>query len=357
VTSMSKPDVRAAVGAAAGDSRARPTMKNVAALAGVGLKTVSRVVNGEPNVSAATIARVRAAAVSLDFHPDLYAGNLRRGDGRSRTLGLLVGSVGNPFSGALHRAVEDVARDRGFAVFASSLDDNPDREESAVSVFVRRRVDGLILTTVSRSQGYLQPELRRGTPLVFVDREPAGVDADVVASDNAAGAAAATRHLLEHGHRRIAFLGDRPEIQTATERRRGFLEELGRAGVATRDIPVVMGLHDEDAATLAMLALLDSEDPPTAVVGGQNLVTIGVIRALRARNAHHRIALVGFDDVPLADLLDPGVTVVAQNPQEIGRVAAERIFSRLDGDRAAGITYVVPTELIARGTGEIRPND
>ena len=175
-------------------------MRHVAALAGVGVKTVSRVINGEPNVSAATIAKVTAAARTLDYQPDL----LRRADGRTRTLGLLVGSVDNPFAGAVHRAVEDAASEHGVAVFASSLDDDPDREQEAVSAFLRRRVDGLILTTVSESQAYLAPELRRGTPVVFVDREPAGITSDAVVSDNADGAALATRHLLERGHRRLA---------------------------------------------------------------------------------------------------------------------------------------------------------
>ena len=169
MTSLSNAGVEAAT------TTARPTMKQVAALAGVGIKTVSRVINGEPNVSAATVARVTDAARALDYQPDLHAGNLRRADGRSRTLGLLVGSVSNPFSGAVHRAVEEAAIERGVAVFASSLDDDPSREEQSVSAFLRRRVDGLILTTISPSQGYLAAEIRRGTPVVFVDREPSGV--------------------------------------------------------------------------------------------------------------------------------------------------------------------------------------
>lgn len=332
-------------------------MRQVAALAGVGIKTVSRVVNGEPNVSAATIARVREAAERLDFHPDLHAGNLRRGDGRTRTLGLLVGSVANPFSGLIHRAVEDAVLERGYAVFASSLDDDPAREEGLVSAFLQRRVDGLILTAISKSQAYLAPEVRRGTPLVFVDREPAGIDADAVVSDNAAGAALATRHLLTRGHRRIAYVGDREDIQTARERRRGFLEELGRAGVAMSNIPVINGLHDEASAAHAVAALLDSDTPPTAIFSSQNLVTIGAIRALRSRNAHRTIALVGFDDVSLGDLLEPGLTVVAQSPQRLGELAAERILARLDGDRAPAKTYIIPTELIARGSGEIPPHE
>lgn len=335
--------------------RSRPTMRHVAALAGVGIKTVSRVINGEPNVSAATVAKVREAARTLDYQPDLHAGNLRRADGRTRTLGLLVGSVDNPFAGAVHRAVEDVALGRGVAVFASSLDDDPDREQATVSAFLRRRVDGLILTTVSDSQAYLAPEQRRGTPIVFVDREPAGLSSDVVVSDNADGAAAATRHLVEHGHRRIAYLGDRTRIQTARERRRGYLEELGRAGVATRDLPMVDELHDEASAREATLALFSQPDPPTAIFSSQNLVTIGVIRALRELGRHLDTALVGFDDVPLADLLEPGVTVIAQDPYAIGRVAAERVFARLDGDDSPAARTVIATSLIERGSGEIPP--
>jgi len=335
--------------------RARPTMRHVAALAGVGIKTVSRVINGEPNVSAATVAKVREAARTLDYQPDLHAGNLRRADGRTRTLGLLVGSVDNPFAGAVHRAVEDAALARGVAVFASSLDDDPDREQATVDAFLRRRVDGLILTTVSDSQAYLAPEQRRGTPIVFVDREPAGLSSDVVVSDNADGAATATRHLIEHGHRRIAYLGDRVRIQTARERRRGYLEELGRAGVATRDLPMIDELHDEASAREATLALFAQPDPPTAIFSSQNLVTIGVIRALRELGRHHDTALVGFDDVPLADLLEPGVTVVAQDPYAIGRTAADRVFARLDGDDSPAARTVIATELIARGSGEIPP--
>ncbi|MET4159188.1 DNA-binding LacI/PurR family transcriptional regulator [Agromyces sp. PvR057] len=336
-------------------SRARPTMRHVATLAGVGVKTVSRVINGEPNVSAATIERVLKAARSLDYEPDLHAGNLRRADGRTRTLGLLVGSVDNPFAGAVHRAVEDAALARGVAVFASSLDDDPEREQAAVSAFLRRRVDGLILTTVSENQGYLAPELRRGTPVVFVDRQPAGVASDSVVSDNTAGAALATRHLIAHGHRRLAYLGDRHDIRTAQERRRGFLDELGRAGIATGDAPVIEGLHDEETARRATLALFDADEPPTAIFSAQNLVTIGVIRALRELDRHFDTALVGFDDVPLGDLLVPGVTVVAQDPHAIGRIAAERVFARLDGDESPAARTIVPTRLIERGSGELPP--
>ncbi len=333
----------------------RPRMRDVAQLAGVGIKTVSRVVNGEPNVSPATMTKVLAAVEELGYRPDVYAGNLRRSEGRTRTLGLLVSSVANPFASLLHRGVEEVASERGVAVFASSLDDDADTELRMVEAFLRRRVDGLILTTIRPDQSYLEPERARGTPMVFVDRLPHGIEADAVVCDNEEGAVAATRHLLEHGHTRLAFLGDLEEIETARSRRDGFLSELARAGIAEADAIAVTGLHDEAGAQRVVTELLTSKNPPTAIFSAQNLITNGAIRALRALGLSHEVALVGFDDVPLGDLLDPPATVVAQDPQQMGRLAAEQLFARLDGDVSRPRTMVVPTHLVVRGSGEIRP--
>jgi LacI family transcriptional regulator len=327
---------------------ARATMRDVAALAGVGIKTVSRVVNNEPNVSPETIARVKSAAERLDFRPDINAGNLRRSDRKTRTLGLVVGSVANPFSGAVNRGVEDVAAARGTAVFASSLDDDASREATIVSEMLRRRVDGLILPTVRKNQSYLVPEQRRGTVLVFVDRSPSGIDADVVVTNNAEASATAVRHLQSHGHRSIAYLGDRAELWTAQERRRGF-QSVAASG------PVVENLHDSASAHEAAIALLRGSNPPTAFFSSQNLVTIGVIHALRELGLQREVALVGFDDVPLGDMLEPGVTVVAQDPYAIGSLAAERVFARLEGDQSESETFIVPSSLVIRGSGEIRP--
>lgn len=331
----------------------RPTMRHVAALAGVGIKTVSRVVNGEPNVSSDTTRRVRTAIAQLNYQPDVNAGNLKRSNGRTQAIGLLVGNVANPFSGAIHRAVETEAWTHDVAVFAASLDEDPTREESAVRSFLRRRVDGLILTTTSSRQDYLLPEIQRGTPIVFIDREPRGVSVDSVVTENAAGAAAAARHLLERGHRRIAYLGDDLGLQTAQERRRGFLGALAEAGV--EPVAVVNERSSTESARRAAERILDAPHPPTAMVTGQNLSTIGAVRALHGRGLQHTVAVVGFDDFLLADLLSPGVTVVAQDPARIGAIAAQRLFARLDGDRSTPEAIRLPTRLIERGSGEIEP--
>lgn len=329
-------------------------MKDVAALAGVAVTTVSRVINRDPRVAQDTRARVEAAIADLDYQPDPHAGILRR-RGRTNTLGLLVGNVANPFSASLHRAVEDVARSRHVAVFASSLDDDPTREREAVEAFLRRRVDGLILTTIGADHSYLEREIARGTPIVFVDRRPEGIQADTVLSDNYHGARVAVAHLASHGHRRIAFLGDSELIYTARERRRGYRDECRDRGLEPTADLVVSGLGDEPSAARAVEALLTAPQPPTALFTAQNLITIGAIAALRSAAAGRTVALVGFDDIPMADHLALPVTVVAQDPSAIGRTAAEIVFARLDGDASEPAGIVVPTRLIARGSGEIRP--
>lgn len=333
----------------------RPTMRHVAALAGVGIKTVSRVMNDEAGVSEATRQRVLSASQQLNYQLDMAAGSLRRAGRQTLSIGLLLPSVANPFSGEIHRALEDILAARGMAVFAASLDDDPEREKALVAAFLGRRVDGLVLTPIAKSQSYVIPEHSRDLPMVFIDREPVGIEADAVVTDNAIGAARAAAHLMAQGHTKLAYLGDRTDIQTARERRRGFIEELGRAGIATSAVPVLEGLHDEESAHRAAVELLSSENPPTAIFSSQNLVTFGVMRALKELGASRKVALVGFDDFTLADMMDPGITVIAQHPERIGKLAAERLLARIDGDDRAPQTYVVPTELIQRGSGEIRP--
>ncbi|QHT58306.1 LacI family transcriptional regulator [Cellulomonas sp. H30R-01] len=330
-------------------------MRDVAERAGVGIKTVSRVVNGEPGVAAATAERVNRAARELHFQPDPFAGNLRRSVRRTQSIGLLLSSVDNPFCAAMHRAVEDVAESRGVSVLSASSDEDPQRERALVGTFVSRRVDGLILSATGGDQAYLRPEMDAGTPVVAVDRAPVGIDVDSVVVDNVAGARGATAHLLRRGHRRIAHLGDLSMIATATQRLDGFRQAAAEAGVPADDQLVVQDLHTVELAFDATFRLLRSDDPPTALFTSQNLVTIGAIRALRSLGMQHDVAVVGFDDFALADLLDPAVTVVAQDPVAIGRAAAERVFARLEDRSLPSTQTVLATRLVVRGSGEIAP--
>jgi LacI family transcriptional regulator len=192
--------------------------------------------------------------------------------------------------------------------------------------------------------------------IVFIDRPPMHLDADVVVSSDRDGAATGVQHLIAGGHRRIAFLGDLTSIRTAQERHAGYVAALRSAGIDVDPHLVRHDVHSSDLAEAAVADLFSDGAEPTAIFASQNLITIGVLRAMRPRRLEHRIALVGFDDVPLADLLEPGVTVVAQDPSRIGHIAAATLIRRLEGDRSPTARQIVDTTLILRGSGELPPS-
>jgi LacI family transcriptional regulator len=334
---------------------ARATIRDVAALAGVSPKSVSRVVNQVPGSSPKLKARVLDAIERLDYRPDLTASRLRRTDGRSATIGLVLEDVSNPFSSALQRAIEDVAMRRGVLVLAGSSDEDARREKHLIGAFASRRVDGLVIVPAGLDHSYLLSERKAGTAMVFVDRTPCFFDADSVVSDNIGGVRAGVRHLIDIGHRRIGYLGDVQTIATAKLRYAGYREEMERHSLSLDADLVRLGVTGIDHAEEAATELLSSDNPPTALFSAQNMLTIGAYRALRKMGLEHRVALIGFDDFLLADMLQPGVTVVAQDPTSMGRIAAELLFRRLDGDDSATIGEVVPTKLIQRGSGELQP--
>jgi LacI family transcriptional regulator, galactose operon repressor len=333
-------------------------MRDVAALAGVGVKTVSRVVNGETGVSPELHARVVEAIDRLDYQRDLHASMLRRSARKTATIGLLLEDVANPFSSALERAIEDAASVRGVMVLAASCDEDPERERRLVATMRERRVDGIVLVPAGGADhGYLDADRRANRSVVFVDRPPRFLDADVVVSDNYSGARAAVAHLLEHGHVRIGYLGDDAAIHTAAERFRGYRDALAARGLAPDLTIERSGLRSIAEAERAVIELLSSSTAPTALFASQNLVTIGALHGLRALGAQDSVALVGFDDFPLADLLEPGVTVVVQDAIALGRAAADLLFRRLDGDNSPWRRVVIPVGLVARGSGELPPPD
>jgi len=331
-------------------------MRDVAALAGVSLKTVSRVINGAVTVDPELAVRVNRAAAALDYRPNLTARSLRSGSGRTRTIGVLLENIANPFSSTMHRAIEDAAGARSIAVLAASLDEDPRRERTLALALTSRRVDGLIVVPAGDDQSYLANEQRSGLSIVFADRPPSLLRADYVSSDNPGGAAIGVTHLIDSAHRRIAFLGDRHSIATARERFNGYRAALTRAGIEYDEALVRWDLHDEETALEATRELLQRQHAPTALFTSQNLITIGAIRALRALGLEHHVALVGFDDLPLSDLLNPAVTVVAQDPAAIGTSASELLFSRMDGDDSPPRLRTIQTRLLIRGSGEIPPS-
>jgi LacI family transcriptional regulator len=329
----------------------RPTMKDVAARAGVGLKTVSRVVNGEPGVTPDTERRVQEAIDALGFRRNDSARVLRKG--RTASIGLVLEDLADPFYGPLSRAVEEVARAHGALLINGSSAEDPEREQELVLALCARRVDGLVVIPAGDDHRYLEPEVKAGVATVFVDRPAGRIDADVVLSDSFGGARDGVAHLIAHGHRRIGFIGDMPRIHTAAERLRGYRAAMEDAGITVADGWMSLGVTDPERVRRAAEEMLSGPSPVTAVFAGNNRVTVTVVRVLA--EVGRPVALVGFDDFELADLLRPGVTVVAQDAAALGRTAAERLFRQLDGGPLGPERIELPTRLIQRGSGELPP--
>lgn len=331
-------------------------MRDVAERAGVSFKTVSRVVRNEAGVSPELAARVSDAVDALGYRPDDRARNLRQGATTTGAIGFVLVDIANPFFASILRGIEDVARDRGYLVLAGSNDGLEARGAQLIEAFIARRVDGLIVVPPGHDLGALRTEISRGTPVVLLDQDVDDADVDLVRSDHLGGAKAATHHLINSGHRRIAFYGDDCSLFSAGLRREGFLDAMREAEINVDASLVVTGRQSADdwRGTIAD-SLQRGEQRPTAIVTAQNFITVGGVQALHDLGLQHTIAQVGFDDVELADVVDPPLTVVPQDPRQLGRIAAERLFQRIDGHRVDSVHEVLPLAVMARGSGEIRP--
>jgi len=331
-------------------------MRDVAERAGVSFKTVSRVVNGEAGVSERVTERVEDAIVALGYRRDERARRLRQDGERTGTIAFALVDVSNPFFSAVLRGIEEVARRHDYLVLSGSTDGVLARERQLVDAFVTRRVDGLIIVPSGPIDGTLHSELERGTPIVFVDLEPIDVQGDLVRSDHLGSAAKATEHLIAHGHARIAFFGDRADISSSRLRLEGYKRAMTSAGLDVEERHVVQGRHRSEQWRTIISEHLTATDPPTAMFTAQNFVTIGATQALHDLGLHNDIALVGFDEIELSDIVRPGVTVIPQYPLDLGRRAAEILFARVAGRRGPTSTMILSSAVVVRGSGEIRPS-
>jgi len=330
----------------------RPTLKDVAREAGVSIKTVSRALNDEPRISPETRRRVLEIVAALGFRPNVLARHMRAG-GRDRAVALVIPDLGNPFFGLVAAGVESVLRHHGLTLLVGSSDEEPERERLLVTTFLDRQVAALLIVPcAAAAHGYLRAERQRGLPVVFVDRPPVRLTADCVVSANFDGTRDAVAQLVAGGHRRIAFVGDKPvTLYTRQERFRGYRAALDEAGIRPDPALVAHAHLDVDSAAITR-ELLARPDPPTAIFAANNLVCMGVVTALS--RAHRRdVAVIGFDDFILADAFEPAITVVAQAAAALGSTAADLAMTRMQGDRTRARTVTLPTTLIRRGSGEL----
>lgn len=323
----------------------RPTMRDVARQAGVGLKTVSRVVNNEPGVRPETVERVRAAIALLGFRRNEMASNLRARRSAA-SVGLVIEDLANPFYSLIARSIERVVRERDLILITASSEEDVEREQELLMELAQRRVVGMIVVPTGLDHAFLQHEIDMGLECVFLDRPPEGLDADLVLLDNRGGVEAAIEYLVSRGHRRIGVLGHDMSVWTMRERFAGYKSTLRRHGIPvdpelTRFAPLT-----PDEAAAATAEMLDGANPPTAFFGTNNRMTIGILTELQRREL--TVDVAGFDDIETATLFSHPVTLVTYEAAELGRMAARLLLERLDGRRTSK-RVVVPTKLTHHG--------
>ena len=330
------------------------TMRDVARVAGVSAKTVSRVFNDDPHVTEETRERVRWAMQKLNYVPNLLARSFRAG--ADPAVGLAVPDIDDPFFAEMTSSIEIDLVGRGMAVVVSSLGQAAERERSALEALLRRQISGLIVACASADQAYLAPWQDR-TPMVFVDRPPKGLSGVYVIEDDLAGAREAVTHLASHAHRRVAFLGISTPITTVLRRLKGYRSAVAELGLDGRPDLICMPSGSADECAAELVKLLDAPNAPTAVFSATTLCTMSLVQALQ-RAGRTDIAVVGFGDFPMAGALTPPVTVLDQDPARLGRIAVERLVECIENPEAkVRRRTVLPVHLIPRGSGELPPHD
>jgi len=331
------------------------TIYDVARRAGVSPATVSRVVNGHANVDAALAERVRAAMRELDYRPNAVARNLRRS--RTSLWAVIISDIGNPFFTSLVRGVEDVAQRAGFSVVLCNTDEDPAKEGQYVAAALSEQMAGVIISPSGRAT-HVNRLIEARVPVVVIDRQLRNAPVDTVLVDNEHGAELATTHLIEAGYRRIACITGPRRLSTAQQRLRGYERALTAAGLQLTEELVRYADFREHGGYRAMASLLALTPRPDAVFGTNNLMTVGAVECLMDSriDVPGELGVVGFDDVPWANLVRPSLTTVAQPTYDLGRTAAELLADRITTPARRPSTVTLPTKLhvresSARGAG------
>ncbi len=327
------------------------TVKQVAQAAGVSQATAARALGGYGYVSPTARSAIEFAAQELGYRPHALAQALA--SSVTRTVGLVVSDIENPFFAAAARGLSDVLEDDGYTILLANSDEDLEREARLVETFWARRVDGLVITpAVGTATPHLKELVQAGVPLVLFDRPARGVKADAVMVDNKGGTRTAVEHLLRLGHRRIGIVSDYPEIPSSAERIQSYRDTLVAAGVPVDESLIALSGPTQADGYQAAKRLFESRRRPSAVFTANNMMSIGTMLALRDLDlvVPSDVAMVGFDDLDWTTLIEPPLTAVRQPVQEIGRQAGERLLARIRGDTSAPRRIRLQTEFVIRGS-------
>ena len=319
---------------------ARPTLADVAAQAGVSLKTASRALNGEYGVADTTAERVQEAASRLGFRLNHLARALATRQ-TSATVALVIPTVSDPFFAALAAEVESTLAPRKLGLISASHGDDMARQRTLTRTLVERRVDALVVVSAPGDSSYLQLDIDHGLVIGAVDRPLEGIEVDTVTIDNRGAAREAVTELIALGHRRIAAIGFDARLWTMSQRYDGYRDALAAESVEVDTELVALNCGDATQAEVTVAAMLNGSDAPTAVFALHNRSGRAAIRSMLATGAVVDITV--FDEVADPDLLViPPLTVVASEPRRLGAVIAAMVLDRLDGQTGAARHVVLP---------------
>lgn len=318
-----------------------PTLVDVAREAGVSLKTASRVLNSSSGTAPATAKKVRAAMSRLGYRPNELARGLK--GKRSAAIGMVVPNLADPFIASSVQAVQEVARSHGHVVILTSSGGDESLEREEVETLLRRQVDGLIIAPADGRNNTVESFLSANIPVVAFDRPMQNAEMDCITVTNRDAAREATEHLLSHGYRRILAIGARPHLYTCSERLAGYVSTMKRAALAKQTFLVE---HESELTPEAINGLLGGPKKLDAIFSLNGVMTMLLLRALRhlKQKLGSDIPLISFDDFDLAEVLTPSLTVVRQPSAELGRQAAQMLFSRIQGAK------IVPYQKIVLST-------
>lgn len=310
--------------------------------------TVSRVLNNSGYVSPETRSRVEAAASELNYVPNMLARSFR--SKRTDTLALIVTDITNPFWTTVARGVEDEANKQGYTVIFCNTDESESKQAQYLSMLVSRRVDGVLLTPASSDPKPVEMLQQQAVEVVVMDRRLPGAEVDVVRSASTAGARLLTAYLIEQGHRRIAMLSGPIPVASANERVAGYQQALTEAGIAADPALVFRGAFTMEAGQVMAQECLQLEPRPTAIFAGNNFIAAGALQTLReaGQSVPDDISVVSFDDLSTSFLIEPFLTVMAQQAYELGKIATQRLLKRIEDPELETAEIVLSTDLIVR---------
>ncbi len=317
-------------------------MHHVAAAAGVSVSTVSRVLSNGRYVREDTRLKVQKVIAELGFQPNRLAQGLRPGQSTA-AIALLIEDIANPFSAAIAHGVEEVIRQQQHLLVVGTTDRSFEQQSELMREMVRRRVDGMLVVPAAGDHSAIHAELNKWAPMVFIDRPPRGIDADVVLLDNRGGARQAVGHLFERGHRRIAYVGGATSVPTGSRRLSGYRQAFKDHGADVDQQLITLDHHDAESARVAAVDLLAGNSAPTAIFADNNRMSVGVLKAAHEVNA--TIDVAGFDDLELAELLSVPLALVTYDAVALGRRAAELLFARIGGEAGKPRRITLPTSL------------